>query len=316
MLKQRVAIDIGSGITNVVADEQEFLFPSRVCVAPPRWTQHFGAVNARVCRFADKDWLIGDAVRAIGGEPENTLSNDWALSDGWLALLYSSLAELGIEGDCSLATGLPQALYTDNAENVVNRLSGIHRFSVNGVGYTVNFTSVQVVPQATAALLYQATLNDMMRGDVGCIDIGTYTTGLAVIDMDTQSLIARRSRGCQLGVATLLAALESHLINQHNLRLDGPRLMAALTSQQTRIRGAVLDLSAVIGQIAIREAKPMLEFIQSAWDGGADLEVYLAGGGADYYAQAVRSVVPHAAVIKEPQWAVARGLYRYLCEVA
>lgn len=315
-MSQKIAIDIGSGITNVKTDERELLFPSRVCVAPPKWQQHFGATQARVCRFNNKDWLIGDAVRAIGGEAENTLSDTWAESEGWLVLLYSALAELNVSGEIHIATGLPQAVYKQQKTGLVDRLVGVHRFTVNGVDRSVTILSAHVVPQATAALMYQATQDANMAGDAGCIDIGTYTTGLAVIDMDTQSLIERRSTGRQLGVATLLSGLESYLNRRYNLQLDGPRLMGALQHQQVRYRGEVIDLSGVIANIAIQEAKPMLDFIQDVWAGGADLDVFLAGGGADYYAPAVRSVVPHAQVIPEPQWAVARGLHQYLCEIA
>lgn len=312
-MQHRVAIDVGSGYTNVKTDgKDDLIFASRVCVAPPRWKQQFGSTEARVCRVGNKEWLIGHAVRAMGGTPENTLSHTWSQSDGWMVLLYSALAELEIEGDVYLATGLPQAVYEDQRDILRDRLLGPHSFTINNREYHVHIRDAFIIPQATAALLYQMGMNQHMTGDVGCIDVGTFTTGLAVIDLDSGSLIVQRSNGMAIGVATLLSALETHLANRYALHLDGPRLLLALQHQQVKVRGETIDLSGSIYEIAMQEAKPMLEFIQEMWNGGADLDVFLAGGGADYFARAIRSVVPHAQVIPDPQKAVARGLYNYL----
>lgn len=312
-----IAIDVGSGYTNAISKEREIIFPSRVCHAPDQWKSHFGATHARVCRFGspgqEQDFLIGDAVRNIGGEPENTLQDDWALSDGWMALFYSALADLvGTTGVINVVTGLPQAIYETHENALITRLAREHRFSIQGIPHVITVKNVFVVPQATAALFYQLDSDPSIRGDVGCIDIGTYTTDLAVIDVEALALIGARSTGCQLGVKNLLGRLNTFLVEHHNVRLDGSRLAAALQQRVTRIRGADVDLTTIISQIAIQEAKPILEFIQAAWSGGADLDVYLAGGGAEFFIDAIRVVVPHATVMKNPQMAIARGLMIYL----
>lgn len=311
-MTHRIAIDVGSGYTNVKTNEQEILFVSRVCLAPQGWRNNFGSSQVRVCQVGNKEWILGEGVRAMGGLAENSLSHEWALSEGWRVLFYSAIAEIGISGDVIVCTGLPQATYRDQRDQVVNRLFGEHEFVINGITHKIRVVDVFVAPQATGALLYQVSLDPHMTGDAGCVDVGTFTTGLAVINMETQALQVSRSNGMALGVATLISALGSYLDNRFGVRLDGSRLMFALQQQKTKVRGEVIDLSQVIREIALREAKPMLEFIQDVWDGGADLDVFLAGGGADYFAQSVRSVVPHAQVIPEPQRAVARGLYIYM----
>lgn len=320
--KQYVAIDIGSGYTNVVAGEndKEILFASRVCRAPHGWQDDFNAAVHRWVRFGEKaertEWLLGDAVRAVRATPENSLLDRWAMSQGWLVLLYSALADLkgvvNFKEPILLATGLPQAFFKTQWKEVKHSLTGEHRFEVNGIEHSVEIENVVVVPQATAALLYQRSRDESLRGDVGCIDVGTYTTGLAVIDMDELKVIERRSTGCQLGVSNLLRSLETYLKQHHNLHLDGQRLLLALQERMVRVRGETVDLGVVINQITARESAPILDFIQSAWTGGADLDVYLAGGGADLFADTIRTVVPHAEVMVDPQWAVARGLSSYL----
>lgn len=312
MSQKVISVDVGSGFTQFTNGKQEGCFPSLICTAPE--TLGFGGDDTKTITVDGIRYLIGDNAKSFG-DPKNrvsTLHDDWAASPGWQAALYASLVQLGIKsGDqIQLITGLPQSLFEAKKDGVKQKMDGPKSFLAGGQEFKITI-DLTVIPQAAGALLHQATKDEAILAEaVGVIDVGTYTTGFSVIDEGLFQ--AYRSGGCSVGVSQLAEALCSHLEKELGYRVDPAKLPQILMDKTIRHRGERIDVSDQIARQALLVARPMLDKILSVWDGGNDLLIYIAGGGAQYYAEAIKSVVPHAQIMNDSFYAVVRGMHSYL----
>lgn len=307
-----ISVDVGSGFTQFTDGKNEGDFPSIVCPVPD--VMGFGTEQALTVTFEGKRFLIGEDAKAYG-DPDtraNTLHDDWAGSSGWKALLYAALAHLDVQDGetINLITGIPQSLFTQKRPALMEALTGQKTFHVQDRQINVNIYS-EFIPQAAGALFFQASQDqEILQEAVGVIDVGTYTTGFSVISGD--KFTSHRSGGCPIGMSQLLKALKDHLAKD-GFRVDEANLPDILMSKSFRFRGERVDLpDQVVNSLALRVADPMLRQLKTKWQGGDDLLVYVAGGGAPYFIEAIQTSVPHAKVMSDSFYAVVRGMRTYL----
>lgn len=315
-----VAVDVGSGYTQIMTGGGVRHFPSVVCPASgssggdaggAETVDAFGAEHAKIVRFDGGSWLVGEDAYAFGVAESrvNTLRNDWAGSPEWRAILYAALAATEVQRSdtVDLITGLPQALYAASKNDLLSLLRGVHRFSVGDTDYEVNIEPV-VIPQAAAALISQARENpEIIKDSVGVIDIGTYTTGLSVVEYRRH--IAHMSGGCAMGVSNLTRAVSEHLQREHRYTVDPIKIPMILTNGVIRRRGERIEVADDVAHIATMVAKPMLDNIQRLWRSVDDLLIYVGGGGAPFFLDPIKSLIPHATLMNDPFNAVVKGMY-------
>ena len=314
---KKIAVDVGSGFTQYRTENNvEGSFPSIVC--PLEDKNGFGMDNKlSIVVFDGQQYLIGRDAFSYGGELEdrlNTLTEDWAGSVGWIALFYSAIASCDLQKDSHIkvVTGLPQAVYAKKTKGLKELLDGEHSFTFQGVDYKVTIEA-KILPQAVGATLYKALEDPSLMNDmVGVIDIGTFTTGFAqVVEND---FVSRKSHGCEVGVSQLKEALGKYLVQEKNVNLDPTLLTKVLMEKKYRYRGEVIEIGDAISKLCLQVAKPMLDTINDFWKGGNELLVFVAGGGAVFFLEAIQTIMPHAEIMNDPFYAVVRGMYSILEE--
>lgn len=310
-MTRTISVDVGSGFTQFTDGATDGFFPSVVCPVPE--VMGFGAEHALLITVDGARYLVGDDAKAYG-DPDhraNTLHDDWAGSTGWKVLLFAALHMVGVQdGDTvQLITGLPQALFTTKKEDLVRILSGKITFRVNGSDYSVTVQPT-IIPQAAGAVFYQAAINEsILREAVGVIDVGTYTTGFSVIE--DGRFVSKRSSGVTIGVSQLAAAVKDYLAKEYGHHVDSAKIPQILMEKAVRHRGNRIELSEVIERLALLVARPLLDKIKKTWEGGNDLLIFIAGGGAPYYFEAIKTELPHAEIMPDSFFAVVRGMHTY-----
>lgn len=307
------AVDVGSGYTQYYDGKQDGSMPSIVCYAPDRLG--FGQDGVSVVEFDGKRFLVGEDAASIGNPSTyaDTLADNWAGQEPWKALMYASLAELGIvEGEVKLVTGLPQAVFQQTPEAVdalLAFLNGDHTFVCGGIQHTLSIGAM-VIPQAAGAFFYQAGKDtSVLKSEVRIIDVGTYTAGLSAFNHGRP--IEYMCGGEVVGVSDLSKTLLAHLETQHNHRTRMDKAPEILLSGQFTHRGELVDIHDEIETLTLGVSRPMLAKIREIWGSADDSRVFLAGGGAPFFKQVVQSVIPHAVVVDQPFHAVVRGMFSY-----
>jgi hypothetical protein len=311
----RIGVDVGSGFTQWVSDEdRRGLFPSLAAPWKPEMEGlHDDPHVIRMPHLAT-EFVIGTSCGPLAAPDQlaNTLTDDWSGSEAWFALLYGALADAGSgpSGKVTLGTGVPQALFQRIRKPLMERLNAVHRFEVRGQSYTLEI-SAKVFPQAGAATTSVSGLLDTEQ-PVGLIDIGTFTTGYAVVDVDGDGepvIQYPRCSGIQRGTSTIAGRIGSWLETNHGVRLPQTRLYGLIDSRKVKLMGKLVDLDAEIGRFCDSVSAEIVTGAESTFRGGADLEkIAVVGGGAGYVFDGIKKAFPQAVMVPESQWAVANGL--------
>lgn len=313
-MTMQIAIDVGSGFTQYTDGDNENTVPSLVAKCPERLG--FGAESANILESNNTKYLLGyDAEAFANGEEDlfNTLTDKWAGSEAWMQLIYMSLAQSGVNNqDVDLITGLPQEYYLDQKDTVINCLQGQHTFKVSDVEHNVNIHPM-VIPQASGAIFYAASYDpSIFEYDIGVIDVGTYTTGLSVVQ-EGKRFVPRKSGSYPVGMSNLIKVIHNYLNKQRNLFIEKGKIPKILLSKEFMYEGEKIDISEEISKKTFYVAEELLEGIEKKWPNhGRELIVYVAGGGAPYFINAIKSIIPHAKIMNNSFYAVVRGMFSYL----
>lgn len=319
MKKHTLAVDIGSGVTKWAYKDDTETHVGRCLsvtgILREEDLKHFGVNNYKKVEFDGQIWLAGDAAEATlpPARRSDTLSSSWGGSDGWMALLYYAIGSAFTDGgnySLMLTTGLPQAMYADSEKDLVERISGEHKFTFGGVEHIVDIR-VMVIPQALAALLHHAKEDaGLLTGTTGDIDVGTYTTGFAVLRKGNMQ--TWRCGGQEVGVHSLINSLIKHLKSEYSMHVDPATAHDILLNRSVNYRGQEISLDNIIEELSFAEATPLINVITQAWQGGGDIQrVIINGGGAPLFYSALKRAVPHAELGEQPGDAVVRGLLAY-----
>lgn len=314
-----VATDVGSGFTKIVTDTEQHFFPS--IVAPFPNYDFFGADSAEKITAKSGEWIVGESARnSIDPEKHcNTLQEDWAGSSGWVALLYAGLARLNLPStNIRLITGLPQAFYADKQKRMelIDQLKGNHEFLLGNEksevkNFSINIIDVKIIPQASGAMFCRATQDNSISDYLaGIIDIGTFTTGLCAIRKG--DFVHNKAGGVCMGVSILADKCALHFSKEHGVKLDRADVYEALRTKKILVRNAETDVGKEVNDIALLIAEPIIKEIQRCWDNANNMRVIISGGGAPFFIGAIRNSIPHAELMEDNFFAVARGMHIYL----
>lgn len=302
-----VAIDVGSGLTKGTDGERREMIPS--VVVRGRLDGRYGIDHARPVSWRDGElWFVGEDAIAFGDASDyaDTLSKDWAASDGWQALLYAMLGRLGVQGALTLVTGVPMAWYQELAEPLARMLAGRHRFRYGATLVELEI-NLQVVPQAIGALYYHSGRLKELPGKLAVIDIGTYTTGFSVVYRERP--VVNQCGGIAVGTSVLASQLAEYLKREHGFGTDVLTYHEILQSGTVDLRGRKHSVRPVLKELGFLVARPLLDALEALWPNRAEMAVYVGGGGADLFLPAVKHIIPHAQKMDGGIFSVVEGMY-------
>lgn len=308
------AVDVGSGYVKAISgglsvDSPRVSFPSVVGEMPAHLRGQFGSSELPVIEYADRVWLTGQyALEHLRQhQVADTLDHNWAGSMPWMVLLFRALADMGItDGGVHLVTGVPQASYRERWRDIAAALLGEHRAVVHGKKMRISIMRGEnmIMPQAAAGLYYWMAQDAKLReisdtdGLIGGIDVGTYTTGFAVLRggrpvMDLCS-------GIDIGMSRVASTVGTRIHGRFGLALDLKESMRMVENRhKVFLQGQLMDLSSDV-RLAVEQvvSGPLMNAIYGLWGGDADrMVIGVYGGGAPDFYPFIKQVFPRAELV-------------------
>lgn len=314
-----ISVDVGSGVTKVREGERRYHLASLAGV-PTAHGHEIEACEGALVQFSGQVFATGERAHAEV-RPErlvNTRDDEWYQSDAYLALLYTAMSHVlpaDYEGKVTLCTGLPQAIFNEQKQNLAKRLAKKHRFEVNGRKYRVfiRLDDISIVPQVMGLFISRVTLDPTLQHQkVAVIDVGTYTSDWTIVD--ECKTLHWASGGAPIGIANVIEGVRQYLSQEHRNHCSYAVASSAVRQRKIRSGSREIDLSDHIDKIAFAESEALLEALSSNWGDGKDSRIIIGGGGCHVFAPAIRSALAHAEVIedKDPIYSIVDGYHRYL----
>jgi hypothetical protein len=314
-----MAIDVGSGMTKVVTGDRRAAFPS--VGGPPIAGGHRMAEDPySEVEFGTTHLTVGERAYA-DVKPEDlpeTNTPEWFRSDVYLALMYSGLARMlppEFSGRVALCTGLPIAYYNATREALAERLTGEHKFKVGGVSYRVVIRrpNLYIVPQVLGLYFWALDhLPGVGARKAGFIDVGTFTTGWAMVER--LDVLQWATGGAPIGVSMVREALREHLELVYDWAPDRAGLEVALRTGEVHVGNSPERVSDFLRDAARQTGEPLRRELRDSWGLAKDAAIYVGGGGARLFYPSICAVYPHAQclAIDDPIFTVAAGYARWM----
>ncbi len=269
-----------------------------------------------VIEYEGQEYYVGELAEKEG---KNATTAHGASDRYWsrhsLLLLLTLAAALIPERQCELrvVTALPVTLYRtkENRSLVKNALEGWYPFRFNGRDREIVVKVGAVMMEGMGALIQYGE----ETGKQAVIDIGERTIDL--VAADGQTPLSTQCDGDILGVGQIadelireikqrhkriLSSLEAH--EQLYAYANGKPLLRLAANQQPIPAG---EISGIIDKAIARVGRAINLYIAQKWnqEGGAVASnfspVLLIGGGAHYFEQTIRTLIPLVDLPEDPE---------------
>jgi plasmid segregation protein ParM len=325
-----VGMDIGYGYTKAVGEDAQVVFPSVIGKAEriryesdlhSQFVSHDGLGIALITEEGDR--FVGE-LALLQSRVQWTLLDRSRVEDPsarllFLAALSELVGERQVDREFRVVTGLPVKWYADR-DKVVSQFQGKHlvrRINGHQVVQRFSVTNVLVVPQPFGSLFEvilgargQIVNEDLARGRLGVIDIGTYTTdyvlvnGLRYIEKGSGSISTGMSKAYQLIGRSLLDTfgLDMRLHEVDRVVRDG---VVTVYGEERHIDWLTTPVLDAVSEEVLAHARAL-------WSDGRDLKAILVtGGGAIALGEQIRRHYPHARLLDDAAMANVRGFCKY-----
>jgi len=310
-----LAIDVGYRKIKFVSHNQEGVFTAVMANEKVAVDETYQAVSRTSPLVVDgvAYWVGDDALY----QPSAVTSaqNQRMITELAKVAVAEAIWRSNIEGDIVLSTGLPLDLYKD--EKAITETTWTGRELIvekAGVKRRVRISSVELMPQGIAALLYSLSLKAIAdewptSGLVVLIDIGERTIDVATVRADTLEAIRGLCFSIELGVRDLKQQILR--IAKEQLPLIPEFLADDILKTGTIIyRRQKYDFSQVRNDSIEEFANQVVGELQTRFAASDALIslALLAGGGAEILGKAIGSIY-NAEVIQEPTMANVLGYF-------
>jgi Actin like proteins N terminal domain len=278
-----------------------------------------------VIQYNGQDYYVGELAIADGTNATNALGDKNRYSGLHCKLLLVALdAALIPESsvELRLVTAVPVKLYDkEMRKSVKKNLEGHYRFIANGLPRELIVKVGAVIMEGQGALIHHSEED---AEEQAVIDIGERTTDLVAIDRAGNPL-RRYCGGIELGVGQVVDELIEALRTKYGRLISSSlahRVLRAYAHNEflpvIKVNNMPIPQEYVMGVIdkAIeRVGRSLNAFVSSTWNiEGAAIgsnfdAIYIAGGGAYYFADIIRRQLPSAQMTDDPEHANVQGYH-------
>jgi len=198
-------------------------------------------------------------------------------------------------------------------------LSGEHNFDVNGEPWLVFVDRVVVVPQPFGSFFDmlmdgegRLVRPDLSRGKVGIVDVGTYTTDVAL--SDSLEYVAKASGSKTSAMSTVWREIRDDIRRLYGIEYELHEIDGLLLGGKPLIvQGKVVNINSLVQRAVDGLSKRVVSVCRETWGKALDFNlIILTGGGAPYVREAMGKVYPHSQVVFAPHVGNLRGFYKYM----
>ncbi|GAQ29087.1 hypothetical protein K6V18_20070 [Ralstonia insidiosa] len=238
---------------------------------------------------------IGEATYSVDTSmsalPSSALArtevDNFPRTETYAALVLACLQKIRASRVRCLVLGLPLHTLEKHAGYLKSRFSGVHRL---GALCECVVDKVVVLPQplgAFAALRAQRLISAERCTNTCIVDVGWHTSDAIVIEQDGTPDLSR-SVGLPSGAARVVRAVAGLVGEKTGSRVDNlDRIDYALrTGEPLSVAGELVDLRPLL-RTALQGTQEVADAVMTALRTGEDLAVFVSGGGARFYADAL-----------------------------
>jgi hypothetical protein len=315
----KVGIDLGKSSVKFTCNGSLILeFPPLLAkssmtgpfVDPGRGTLEVGLDGA--------SWLVGESATA--GLASRWITDEHKTGKDMLVMVLAALGQMGLQGQVTLCTGVPAALWRSDGASLGDLLSGEHRYTVNKRSRTVNL-DVMVLPEPMGSFFScvlgpdgRVADRQLVSESVAVVDIGYRTVDIMLVHQGRIAEDVIRSSGH--GLATAFERVYALLASSVGILSDGERaevFLSLIRATPLRLKGNVVKdgLYQKLLEERPRVAEQISADIRSALAGAEYRTLLMTGGGAEWLRDQLEPQFPGARWVDEPRLANARGFYRY-----
>jgi plasmid segregation protein ParM len=317
-----LSLDIGYGYTKGVGpDGLRFSFPSVIGNAEDvRFAANLiSGERALPVQYNDRRFFYGKQA-VLQSRIQSAIFDRSRIHDQTYKMLFvAALVEaVQVNPDSTrvkVVTGLPVGFFGDR-DDVIKAFEGTHQVTADRpLKFAVE--SVYVAPQPFGSLFRELlndqgkiVNNDVERGRIGVIDVGTFTTDFVV--SDELRYVQRLSGSIPIGWGQVASQVQQALGDLLRLELLPHEVDQAVQAMEVRVRGEPVSLEPLVEPVIAEIRTAVIARARDLWGEAAQLDAILvSGGGGPYLYDAIHGVYPHARLLDNAFWANAEGLYRF-----
>lgn len=316
----RLSADLGYSSVKLVygrsrAEMRQAIYPAAAGPLESRTKNLSGRVEGGVTIPVDGDLYSAFVLPDSFTEFTRPLHEDYIRSKAYKALFLAALQTLGVDEVDEVVTGLPsrQALDPKMCQALTELMVGKHQVSAH---HHVRVGRVRVVPQPVGAYVdYMARVGpeSVRDSNVLVVDPGFGSVDWSAINRGNLNQLAT---GTSFQAMSVILEQAAKAINDDlGSRIAAERLEEALRNdaREVSIFRKPLNITPYIEAAAEKVVgKVMDEMLRQARTQTGQVDVVLlTGGGATFFAEAVKRTIsgPDVEVAPEPVFANARGFF-------
>jgi len=314
-------VDVGFGNTKATfrigSAKRQLMFPSLAKLTPENsgLTSSFGEYNTshRTTNVLVDGNLyeVGPGVQTSNAWQSRAQADDYPLSAVYAALLGGAFKFANITSVEQLVLGLPVHTVQKYKAALAAKFTGKQNFG----DFEIEVGSVSVLPQPIGTLLSvtQAKVARLIPDtSVLLVDVGYFTTDWVV--MRDNKIDSSRSYGITGGASKVYRKIAERIGAQTNKQVNGiERIDNALReSRAFTVHGESYDIATDYLPAALAVVDPVVKEIQNRVGDAEDIaEIWLSGGGAQLYLEALKRAYPSITmqIVPNPCFANSEGFF-------
>ena len=318
-----ISVDLGYGFTKAKSADKKIIFPSAAAKTNQKPFQLEGRATVRPGHYVElraadslvkNKLLVGELALREGKAVQTTLARERYQREEALGLTMTASYLLGVEGDITIALGVPLAFYHDQKDAIKQSFQGLS-FNVSvdeGAEKRITFKEVYVFPQGIGALLSGSPIPK--RGLIGVIDIGYHTTDYLLIeasDAGVQPLSSYMS-STQQGMHTAQTLFADAFRQETGRPITLNEARSMWDKDAIAFAGNKIDLITLKQEAKQETGRVIAENILAAWSDKIDFldGLFLAGGAAIELLPVLKNYLTNPVLLDDSQFANANGFYQ------